>query len=75
MCGHGVIAITTIAIERGLILPGPAAPTSAGSSEAGGEAATIVYDSPAERSAREPRSGQDGREKQDREAQLRASRS
>jgi len=33
MCGHGVIAVTTIAVERGLILPGPET--------------TIVYDSPA----------------------------
>ena len=33
MCGHGIIAVTTIALERGLILPGPEA--------------TIVYDSPA----------------------------
>lgn len=26
MCGHGIIAVTTIALERGLIMPGPAAP-------------------------------------------------
>ena len=32
MCGHGVIAVTTIALERGLIMPG-------------GD--TVVYDSPA----------------------------
>lgn len=37
MCGHGVIAVTTIALERGLIMPGPAA----------GDGATIVYDTPA----------------------------
>jgi proline racemase len=34
MCGHGVIAVTTIALERGLIMPG-------------GEGSTIVYDTPA----------------------------
>jgi len=34
MCGHGVIAVTTIAIERGLIAPG-------------GDGQSIVYDSPA----------------------------
>jgi proline racemase len=34
MCGHGVIAVTTIALERGLLMPG-------------GDAATVVFDSPA----------------------------
>jgi proline racemase len=34
MCGHGVIAVTTIALERGLLMPG-------------GDGATIVYDAPA----------------------------
>jgi proline racemase len=34
MCGHGIIAVTTIALERGLLMPG-------------GDGATIVYDSPA----------------------------
>jgi len=34
MCGHGVIAVTTVALERGLIVPG-------------GDGATIVYDTPA----------------------------
>jgi len=34
MCGHGVVAVTTIALERGLLLPG-------------GDGASIVYDSPA----------------------------
>ncbi|MBI3400737.1 MAG: proline racemase family protein [Acidobacteria bacterium] len=34
MCGHGVIAVTTIALERGLLIPG-------------GDGATVVYDSPA----------------------------
>ena len=24
MCGHGIVAVTTIALERGLIMPGPA---------------------------------------------------
>jgi proline racemase len=38
MCGHGVIAVTTIALERGLIVPGP--------SEAA-DGISIVYDSPA----------------------------
>jgi proline racemase len=34
MCGHGIIAVTTIALERGLLVPG-------------GDGRTIVYDSPA----------------------------
>src|SRR5262245_34787769 len=34
MCGHGVVAVTTIALERGLLVPG-------------GDGETIVYDSPA----------------------------
>jgi trans-L-3-hydroxyproline dehydratase len=34
MCGHGIIAVTTMAIERGLIMPGP-------------DGTTIVYDAPA----------------------------
>src|SRR5215510_9253017 len=34
MCGHGIIAVTTMALERGLLMPG-------------GDGATIVYDSPA----------------------------
>jgi len=34
MCGHGIIAVTTIALERGLLVPG-------------GEGAAIVYDAPA----------------------------
>ena len=34
MCGHGVIAVTTIALERGLIVPG-------------GDGRTVIYDSPA----------------------------
>jgi proline racemase len=47
MCGHGVIAVTTIALERGLILPGPAAPKSAERTEASGDGTTVVFDSPA----------------------------
>jgi trans-L-3-hydroxyproline dehydratase len=46
MCGHGIIAVTTMALERGLIVPGPAAPKSAGRTEAG-DGIAIVYDSPA----------------------------
>ena len=34
MCGHGVIAVTTMALERGLLMPG-------------GDGTTIVYDAPA----------------------------
>ena len=34
MCGHGVIAVTTIALERGLLMPG-------------GDGTTVIYDSPA----------------------------
>ena len=34
MCGHGIIAVTTIALERGLLVPG-------------GDEAAVVYDTPA----------------------------
>jgi trans-L-3-hydroxyproline dehydratase len=34
MCGHGVVAVTTMALERGLLMPG-------------GDGTSIVYDSPA----------------------------
>jgi proline racemase len=34
MCGHGIVAVTTIALERGIIMPG-------------GDGNEIVYDSPA----------------------------
>jgi trans-L-3-hydroxyproline dehydratase len=34
MCGHGIIAVTTMALERGLLMPG-------------GDGATVVYDAPA----------------------------
>jgi proline racemase len=39
MCGHGVIAVTTIALERGLIVPRP--------SDGPAPGVSIVYDSPA----------------------------
>ena len=38
MCGHGIIAVTTIALQRGLIMPGPGAPE---------HGFAVVYDSPA----------------------------
>src|SRR5689334_3449426 len=34
MCGHGIVAVTTIALERGLLMPG-------------GDGTSVVYDSPA----------------------------
>jgi proline racemase len=34
MCGHGIVAVTTIALERGLLVPG-------------GDGASVVYDAPA----------------------------
>jgi proline racemase len=34
MCGHGVVAVTTIALERGILMPG-------------GDGTAVVYDSPA----------------------------
>jgi proline racemase len=34
MCGHGIVAVTTIALERGLIMPGS-------------DGASVVYDAPA----------------------------
>src|SRR5437588_980352 len=34
MCGHGIIAVTTIALERGLLMPG-------------GDGASVIYDAPA----------------------------
>ena len=46
MCGHGIIAVTTMALERGLITTGPAAPKSGERTEAG-DGVTIIYDSPA----------------------------
>ena len=51
MSGHGVLAVTTIALERGLLLPG-------------GDGATIVYDTPAGtvRARATMRAGRAGRE-------------
>ena len=46
MCGHGIIAVTTMALERGLIMTGPAESKSADRTQAG-DGATVVYDSPA----------------------------
>ncbi len=34
MCGHGIVAVTTMALERGLLMPG-------------GDGTSVVYDSPA----------------------------
>jgi proline racemase len=34
MCGHGIVAVTTIALERGLLMPG-------------GDGGSIIYDTPA----------------------------
>jgi proline racemase len=34
MCGHGIVAVTTIALERGLLMPG-------------GDGGSVVYDAPA----------------------------
>src|SRR6476646_1466627 len=45
MCGHGIVPVTTIALERGLIMPAGAA--AAGSPEPQGGCASIVYDAPA----------------------------
>jgi len=48
MCGHGIVAVTTVALERGLIMPG-------------GDAADVVYDAPAGAiRARAVRAGQPG---------------
>lgn len=44
MCGHGIVAVTTIALERSLIMP--TAPKSAEQTKAGGTS-TIVFDTPA----------------------------
>ena len=41
MCGHGIIAVTTMALERGLIT------LASERTEAGGDGPTIVYDAPA----------------------------
>jgi proline racemase len=47
MCGHGVIAVTTMALERGLLMPG-------------GDGTAIVYDSPAGTIRARARLGSDG---------------
>ena len=48
MCGHGIIAVTTIAIERGLIWPGSAAKQGNGGTPSGQPTSTSVrYDTPA----------------------------
>ena len=47
MCGHGVIAVTTMALERGLLMPG-------------GDGTTIVYDSPAGTIRAKARTGSGG---------------
>ena len=44
MCGHGIIAVTTVALERGLIMPGPSDATTG---EADARTASVVYDAPA----------------------------
>jgi proline racemase len=43
MCGHGIIAVTTIAIERGLIMTSP----KSAERTVADEGASIVYDTPA----------------------------
>src|SRR5438093_728872 len=49
MCGHGIIAVTTIALERGILVPG-------------GDGCSIVYDAPAGAiRARAKRAGAAGR--------------
>jgi proline racemase len=48
MCGHGIIAVTTIAIERGLIWPGGAAKEQNGDTPSGKPTSVeIRYDTPA----------------------------
>jgi len=48
MCGHGIIAVTTMAIERGLIWPGGASTESHGGTPAGKPTSVDVrYDTPA----------------------------
>src|ERR1041384_7263620 len=49
MCGHGIIAVTPIALERGLLMPG-------------GDGCSVVYDAPAGMIRARPRVGRtDGR--------------
>jgi proline racemase len=48
MCGHGIIAVTTIAIERGLIWPGSGAKAGNGGTHAGQPTSVeLRYDTPA----------------------------
>src|SRR5437867_6223371 len=47
MCGHGIVAVTTIALERGIIMPGPPAPKFAERTEGGGGGTAVVDDAPA----------------------------
>src|SRR5947207_13529592 len=47
MCGHGIIAVTTIALERGLIVLEPGAMKSDERVETAGDCTSVVYDSPA----------------------------
>ena len=48
MCGHGIIAVTTIAIERGLIWPGSGAKAGNGGTHAGQSTSVeLRYDTPA----------------------------
>lgn len=58
MCGHGIVAVTTIALERGLLMPGPLPAEGAPASlvnarsehpraQTAGTGAAIVYDAPA----------------------------
>jgi proline racemase len=48
MCGHGIIAVTTIAIERGLIWPGSGAKAGNGGTHAGKPTSVeLRYDTPA----------------------------
>ncbi|HJU42418.1 MAG TPA: proline racemase family protein [Vicinamibacterales bacterium] len=48
MCGHGIIAVTTVAVERGLIWPGAAGKQGNGGTPAGKPTSVDVrYDTPA----------------------------
>ena len=47
MCGHGIIAVTTIALERGLLMPG-------------GDGLTVIFDTPAGTVRATARSGGSG---------------
>ncbi|MGH9141032.1 MAG: proline racemase family protein [Vicinamibacterales bacterium] len=72
MCGHGVIAVTTMAVERGLIMAPPGASPAEGRSAQNADV-TIVYDAPAGtirarakmRAGKEPAAGEAGRAGED----------